>query len=247
MTKRIFKLFLYGVLILVPVAGFSGSDAGVGSVEADSIHLDWDLREFDQEQLREYRATKEFQYVEKPAGELTLWQRLKMIIQNFFSILFKAGTTTTLGKILVYLLFGYVILYAIFKLLKIEPKIFFSSKKSQGLSFTILDEDIHEMDFDALINDAIDRNSYREAIRYYYLFTLKKLADRGQILWESGKTNENYLKELEGKPHQKQFSKLNYYFIYCWYGEFEINQALFEKIQALYQEFFTKIDALVEA
>jgi len=46
------------------------------------------------------------------------------------------------------------------------------------------------------------------------------------IQWMPGKTNDEYMAELQQHPTQPRLQELRYYFDYAWYGHFEINDRL---------------------
>lgn len=89
-------------------------------------------------------------------------------------------------------------------------------------------EDIHEIDFAKEIKKAQDLNDFRLAIRWSYLWTLKKMDDKQLIEWQPKKTNQDYTREIKSKTHKKTFKKLTYIFDYTWFGKFNITQSIFE-------------------
>ena len=98
------------------------------------------------------------------------------------------------------------------------------------------------MDFEALIAEAIDQKEHKKAIRLYYLYALKKLADQDLIHWKPGKTNLEYQQELGSPEIRPYFGDLSYYFDYAWYGDFPVSQSLFEKVKAVFRDFKSIID-----
>ena len=98
-------------------------------------------------------------------------------------------------------------------------------------------ENIHEINFPESILGFERSGDYRSAIRYHFLFVLKKLSDKKRINWNPEKTNKDYVRELKADHLQEEFSKLSYIFDYVWYGEFSIDEESYEKFKEQYQSF----------
>ena len=97
-----------------------------------------------------------------------------------------------------------------------------------------IEEDVHTLDFDYKIKEAISSGQYRFAIRLYYLKTLKILDDKGYIEWQPQKTNREYLFSLRSKSIYIGFDKVTAIFNIAWYGEFPVDESTFRKAE---QEF----------
>ena len=82
-----------------------------------------------------------------------------------------------------------------------------------------------------LITQAVNNKNYRLATRYHYLQTLQKLALKGLIQFTADKTNLQYSTELNGNPVRESFLALTLNYEYAWYGDFNITDTMFEKIQ----------------
>ena len=98
-------------------------------------------------------------------------------------------------------------------------------RKSDKVNINPIDieQDIHQTNFETLISEAISKNNYRLAIRYYYLSVLKRLSEEKKIDWNYEKTNYDYYQEIENIDLKKQFQYISYIYNYCWYGEFDID------------------------
>ncbi|MEO8412778.1 MAG: hypothetical protein ABI472_03935 [Ginsengibacter sp.] len=79
--------------------------------------------------------------------------------------------------------------------------------------------------YNLLIYEAESQNDYNLAIRYLYLQSLKRLADRELILFSPDKTNKIYVEELNGRVYQNEFASLTSNYEYVWYGRFAIDGA----------------------
>ena len=102
------------------------------------------------------------------------------------------------------------------------------NNKSLQIDYEVSEENIHELNLDALISKAIDEKNYRLAVRYQYLKTLKLLSDKQIISWRPEKTNRSYLYELNDMQKRNEFEKITTLFEYAWYGDKPVNAENFE-------------------
>jgi hypothetical protein len=110
-------------------------------------------------------------------------------------------------------------------------------KKNKDIDYhTEIVENIHEIDFNERINQAISEQNYRLAVRYHYLWMLKKLTDRKVILWHPQKTNSEYLYEIQSDNELIFFKKSCYYYDYIWYGEFEIDLKKYAEVEQHFKQ-----------
>ena len=100
------------------------------------------------------------------------------------------------------------------------------AKKLDGTSFTDLPENIEALDIDALIEEAIQKQNYRLAVRWCFLKSLQWLNKQNKIAWQPAKTNVDYQQELKDKTLKADFISLSYVFEYVWYGETDCNEKL---------------------
>jgi len=89
-----------------------------------------------------------------------------------------------------------------------------------------------ESDFEALIRNALQHGNYRQAVRYQYLRTLHTLADKNFIELAPDKTNYQYVSELKNRDLQQAFAALTLNYEYVWYGEFNIDRDIYQKIES---------------
>ena len=129
-------------------------------------------------------------------------------------------------------------------LFKVDLRGLWSGKSSSKIKIEYVEENIHEMDFEKLIQSAIEEKDYRKAVRLFYLSTLKKLADKNIIDWQPGKTNYDYLLEIKTQSIQPIFKELNYFFQYVWYGDFPVDIDNFQTAQLSYQQAIKEIEKL---
>jgi hypothetical protein len=98
-------------------------------------------------------------------------------------------------------------------------------------------EDIRNMEFENLLQDAINQKKYRQAVRLLYLQSLRQLQDRSLIQWRREKTNRDYLREIQDQQLRPLFDELTFTFDYVWYGEFPVDLNHFNTARAGFIEF----------
>ena len=187
---------------------------------------------------------KDFDYTTvKP--RMSFWEKLMTKIEKLLESIFGETIFTKTGNIagvlirfFAILLIGFL-LYFIIKYLMANGGISFFGKKNRKVEIRDeeLHENIHEINFSESILKFEKAGDFRSAVRYQFLFILKKLSDKKLITWNPEKTNKDYVAELK-VPHLKnQFYDLSYIFDYVWYGEFSIDEESYLAFKNQYQSF----------
>lgn len=206
----------------------------------DSIKVT--TRSADPETLQKLKNDPTLQYKQPPTIAESLWDRFLLWIRQLFESLADSAVSTNWGQVVTYIIGIAVVVVLVMMLLKVNAfKIFYSGEGASTLKYDTLDENIHEMDFDRLIEEAMSKKDYRLGIRLVFLYALKMLSDKNHIHWDQGKTNHDYLDELKMAELKEGFSDLNYYFEYAWYGHFNINAEMFNHVQDVFKSWKTNI------
>jgi hypothetical protein len=119
----------------------------------------------------------------------------------------------------------------------------FKRKSKSATAEAEVEEEIitNESDFDALIRQALQSGNYRQAVRYQYLRTLHLLAAKNLLELAQDKTNFQYVSEITNRNQQQAFASLTLNYEYVWYGEFEIDKNIYQKIENDFTGFNQKI------
>ena len=202
----------------------------------------FESRAFNPEALEKLRQDPELRYSYTQAA-MTLWDAFWRWVSNQLRGFFQTdGASGNWDQLLLFVLFAAALVYVIIRLLKINTfRILYKDNGKSPIEGIIEHEDIHEMDFEKLLKEATDAKNYRLAIRLYYLWSLKMLADTNHLHWEPGKTNFDYLLELGSSPLKGGFRQLSYYFEYTWYGNFSVTNELFARVNGIFTEWKTRI------
>ena len=98
-----------------------------------------------------------------------------------------------------------------------------------------------EIYLDQQLQEAIRMKNYRLAIRFLYLQSLSRLAEKGWLQLSPDKTNYQYVREL-AKPQLKQpFARITLHYEYAWYGDFSIASDVFESVKQEFDLFHQSI------
>lgn len=114
--------------------------------------------------------------------------------------------------------------------------------KSKPINFEEVDPtEIPLTELELLLQKALNEGDYRGAIRIYFIFIVRGLAQRNWISWKKEKTNFHYLREMEGKEEYNDFNTSVSYFEFIWYGKRNIDAAKFEEIKPKFTHFLDKL------
>ena len=197
------------------------------------------VKKFYAKALQHYKADKDFNYngdaVNK--GE-SLWARFwHWVWRVLFGWVADARYSTYLQYFLLTVSASFLA-YIIFKSLGIDlVKLMTGEAKKVSVPYTETLENIHEINFDAEIENAIAQHNYRIAVRLLYLKSLKQLSDKNLIQWQIDKTNSAYVFELTNPDQKQLFGLLTRRFEYVWYGNFTIDRQTFTSVNQLFQTF----------
>lgn len=227
------------ILLLFLLSGFY-SQANIGinendsTLKADDSEVRW--RQIDQGIIDGYKVDSDFQYSLKPETSNNF---LYGLFAKFLKWLFGNGINLdlsgTIFRILVTLFVIAAIVFVVMQLLKMSSSGLMERTSKQVLGGKIDPDNIHEIDFENSIRDALENHQYRLVTRLYYLYALKILADANKLSWQPWKSNADYQLELKDGTLKPHFYTLGYYFEFIWYGNFEANTATVEEVKSSFQ------------
>lgn len=189
-----------------------------------------------QENFRKNYQTEDFDYsASKP--KTSFWERLTNAVNRLLEYIFgdinglKVNQVTEAVINIIAILSLAILLYVLIVFLMKKDGNWIFGKRNPQISIPSNDivENIHEINFPQTIAKYEQEKDFRSAIRYQFLYMLKKLTDSKQIEWNPEKTNKEYLMEIQKSDLQKQFKEAAYIFDYVWYGEFSVDQNTYDK------------------
>ncbi|PBQ33815.1 hypothetical protein CNR22_19185 [Sphingobacteriaceae bacterium] len=145
---------------------------------------------------------------------------------------FRFGAFNYIFYIVVFVVIG-LLIYWIFRNLG-------SNKEVKPLTVTIdsmthIEEHIHEVNLEALLNEAVLAKNYRIALRLNFLIVIKLLSQRDKINWAKEKTNWEYHSELKETVLADQFKEIIKSFEIFWYGEHLLTELDYHNTEPAYK------------
>jgi len=206
-------------------------------------------RQFNKKSIEEYQNNPDFQYekVNKPESPNIFQRMWYWFMEQIAKIIY--GTTTNSSPVTRWVVIGIlaiIMTYALIRLLGADANsLFYRKSMKTAVEMEGFEENIHEIDFDKRIREALQKKQYAQVVRLFYLKSLKKLEDKSLIEWQVGKSNQDYLQELQKKEIQgisENFQRLTFIFEYICYGEFPVKELDFRETEKSFQEFYRQIE-----
>ena len=194
-------------------------------------------RKIEQETMQELKADEDMHYQLSNPENNFLTQFLNWLILQFVRLFGNKASANAI-EVIFYMVSVAALSYAILRLLNVDISGLFSSRNRKA---TLKEqegspqENIHEIDFQTAIAEAIKEQEYNKAVRLLYLSALKELSAREHIRWQAGKTNYQYQQELSTPHLQDPFRQLGFFFEYAWYGDFRMNERHYQQAESMYQ------------
>ena len=194
----------------------------------------------DKELIKEYQNDSDFDYTEA-IEEDNWWTRFKQWIDDVWSSFIRwllggdeaSGTVLFFIQLLPYLIVASLVALLVWVFLKMDSGQLAFERRQTSQAFLSDDEElIKREDIQLLIDKAIAAGNYRLAIRFHYLLALQKMSGKELINWQVQKTNHEYIYEVTDPSLRKQFRHVTDLYDYIWYGNFEVDEASFQKAQS---------------
>lgn len=195
-----------------------------------------EIRRIAAESLQQLQADGEMDY-HLASPEDNLWAMFRNWLFVQLMRLFGSGEALSALEIIVYTICLIAIVYVILRLLDVDLSgLLMSSRRKAVLREEAIpaEEDIHEIDFQTALAEALKKQEFNKAVRLLYLSALKELSSREHIRWQPGKTNYQYQQELQQNQLQAPFQQLGYLFEWARYGGFTVSEKQFQQAEQFY-------------
>jgi hypothetical protein len=206
------------------------------AVESQVVHEQVNVRIPDKIKIEESQKDSRFQY-KKEERSLSWWDKLMMSIDEFIGRLYGVAVGSGMLSIVVLIIIVVVISLIVLKLAGVDYRTLLGKKELDTPDIGIYTENVHEMNFDVLIANALKNKDYRLAVRLLYLKNLKLMSDRDIIEWSNHKTNYSYQYEIQNNTLRAKFLETSLIFDYVWYGEFRLDEPKFSDINLRMNDF----------
>lgn len=201
-----------------------------------------ELRKPSREAIDKFRSDRDFIY-DKAKEPVGFWEIISAWISDLLEQIFTSKAFSFISRYLTYIIIAIAVVIVIYVLHKSKLQgIIYGTQENTAIEIKETGEDIHSINFDTIINNAIANKEYRIAVRYYYLKTLKLLADNNLIDWKINKTNSQYVREIKRQELRNSFAELTHIFEWIWYGEIAVENSLFESAQKSFTSFSASME-----
>ncbi len=196
---------------------------------------------FAQTKTEEFKAFKEkysskaFDYTEEPPKEIkeiepSAFSEFLMKIIEFFVKL--------PWNIIFYFVVGLFLLFLAYRLYK-NGGIF--KRNAQRIfsetDFDYIEENLDKVNFDQLVIKAEKEQHYKLAIRFMHYQSLQNLDKNGHIVWDTKKTNQQFINQIKEEKIRFDFINLTSIFNQVWFGDFSIDVILYQEYKKMFHEF----------
>lgn len=105
----------------------------------------------------------------------------------------------------------------------------------------IIPTEIPKTELELMLEKALQKEDYREAIRVYFIFIIRGLIEKNWIEWEKEKTNFSYLMEMRDKPLSAEFESTVSVYEIVWYGKRELIKEEYNSLEPRFKELTKKL------
>jgi hypothetical protein len=190
--------------------------------------------------LEKFRNDRKYNYTNDPAPPKNPLERWINWFIRWINSFFNSKSYDNFWQYVIMLVTAGIVIYLLYKA-KILDFILPSNPAAQSAEYIVGQENIHEINFDDAIQNALTKQDFRLAIRLQYLLILKLLTGRNLIHWKPNLTNHTYIQELENTRYHNDFAEITRYFEFAWYGDFEISESGFKEMKAFSDSFVKNI------
>jgi len=226
----IWLCFLHGT------AAHATNDSIKKTIVYDSSNVS--TRELPAEKKKELTGNSDYKYDRVGPPPVSMWDRFKEWLWYKVEEIFNSKGGSIGFRIFEYLLIAAVIVAVILLLLRNNVRaLFYGKSASVAIDFSEFKENIHGINFEELIAEALARNDFRRAIRLHFLKLLKELSDKKLISWQLDKTNNDYSIELAKSKYSSKFREIALLYEYIWYGDFQVDESSYGSMVLKFKDF----------
>lgn len=257
-----YPLYLILLLLLLPFANMQAQENDttviVAPPEVDTtVYEDEDYENSTEETtVRTYDTSLQFYRWYYPADSIQYLRKQKdfSYANNLDSLLKirqdelnneqkKARNTTTTSvdiggvlQTLIWIILIGTLLFVLYRVFLSDRGLFASPTKNKTIEVQeeLLTDDVY---LEQQLKQALIDENFRLAIRYLYLQTLNRLSERNWLNLSPDKTNYQYVRELAKPQLQNGFSRITLHYEYAWYGDFHIDEAVYQQVKSDFDQF----------
>lgn len=186
---------------------------------------------------------QDFEYIESISNKLNFIDKLFSKISKFIESLFPARSNVVVNEniwTIVGIGGGVLFLFLLYKLIFTGRKIYINhddEANEQESEIQFVERNLMSVDVRTYIDEALKNQQYALAIRYRHLLNIQSLTYKGIVNWNHSKTNVELMEDVSNQELRNDFLKCASIFDYVWFGDFEVNQADYNKYEAAFKQF----------
>jgi hypothetical protein len=239
------KIFSYILLafFICTFTGYINSQSAIPSSPSQEFSEDdyttvneVSVRTIDSDKLNKYKNDPDFQYDKTVQYELTIWERIIEWIKSLLRTIFFTDEYSDLADAILYIVMGITVITIILIIYRTEIRNLFFKDVKYSLTYLESGENIHEINFEEMIEKQLYEKNYRFALRLTYLKLLKVLDSKGFIKWRNDKTNRELIGQIKHKDLNDSVKMLTVEFENVWYGGFDIDEMKYKHCASAYSE-----------
>jgi len=198
-----------------------------------------DVRFLSDDLLEKFKNDPDFDYEGGPKEADDWITKIKNWINQQIALLRSSKVYSTILDYLYYGLMIVALILILRGLIKADRRgLLFGKISSNEIKMIESEEDINQLNFDELINAAVDRRDYKLAVRYLFLKSLKLLSEKEIIELRNNKTNHQYLSEIKNNRISSAFQIATSRFEWIWYGDFPVDENVMKSSHKDFNELF---------
>ncbi|WP_121354702.1 DUF4129 domain-containing protein [Flavisolibacter nicotianae] len=250
MCKKASFVFAVFFLLLATMAGAQSATPIIDSIETSPLQVD-DTASFSvvsqpqavaarivpKQQVDSLKAEDDFWYANTSPERKKLPPADR---ENRQRTLFQQAWFRDLLWVIILCSFVAVVLWYLY-----SSRIFLFRKKAKTLfredGEDAVPDDIFALAYATEIANAENSANFRLAVRLRYLQTLNELAEKSRIEYQHGRTNSDYVRQLQSSPLYRDFFRLTRNFEYTWYGQFDLSEAAYEMMRNDFSSFQNRL------
>ncbi|NME70871.1 hypothetical protein [Flammeovirga aprica] len=201
-------------------------------------------REFSKEKLSDLKENGDYTY-ELPTHKISASEKFSDWFVDYLSKFFDVAPDISLEYVvdIIKLSIAILFIWGIFLVLKSNHIIVFRNREKfdeKGFN-TIYSPNQDIIPLSTQLKEAIKAKDYHEIVRLYYLLSIDQLDKKGIINLKKVDHHNDILLQLKEELIKKTFHSIGVYFQYCWYGEFDANETIYQQVKDMYNDFETAV------
>ncbi len=229
------------ILFLNPLSTFLISQEGL-TINRDTTIVIESNRTFDESEIEEYR--KKHNYTKDPENENNPISKLFLRFLRSLESSLGSEAANSILNIIVYSIMAIGVIALVYFLAKTQyGGIISQNEEFDNLESTLISTSSSEEEIDQLIQSAEGEGRFRDAIRFRYIKSLKKLTENGHINWNPEMTNSKILSLINNPGTKAAFLPCIKIYEYIWYGEYPVrDKSDYESMVTSFRAFHNEID-----